>query len=235
LFAAVPRLENARFIRYGYAVEYDFCPPTQLKSSLETKAVDGLFFAGQINGTTGYEEAAGQGLMAGINAVQYLRGEDPLVILGRDEAYIGVMIDDLVTKGADEPYRLMTSRAEYRLHLRWDNADLRLMDHGRRVGLLSTRMYDHFLGYRGRLWEAARTALPVDAESRYFEALPVPAPMDRAEPVIGPLSVEHNPWAVGIEHRQVEIERIVLGLHETGTGGDREIPSDGVPPDSRGF
>lgn len=91
----VPGLENARFIRYGYAVEYDFCPPTQLKSSLETKAISGLFFAGQIDGTTGYEEAAGQGIMAGINAVQYLRGEDPL-ILGRTKAYIGVMIDDLV-------------------------------------------------------------------------------------------------------------------------------------------
>jgi tRNA uridine 5-carboxymethylaminomethyl modification enzyme len=137
----IPSLRNVHFYRPGYAIEYDYFDPTQLTHDLQTKFVDGLYFAGQVNGTTGYEEAAAQGLMAGVNAARSVKGEEP-VTLGRDEAYIGVLIDDLVTKGVDEPYRMFTSRAEYRILLRQDDADMRLTPKGYEIGLATRERYD---------------------------------------------------------------------------------------------
>jgi tRNA uridine 5-carboxymethylaminomethyl modification enzyme len=194
MIRTIPGLENVKIVRYAYAIEYDAIDPVQLNVSLETKLIDGLFCAGQINGTSGYEEASCQGLMAGINATRKLDGKEPFV-LGRDEAYIGVLIDDLVTKGTREPYRLMTSRAEHRLLLRHDNADLRLRRHGHMIGLVDDATFEIYLGKEKRIREAIEAVhdtriMPTALNNAYlasqgsspiYEAVPVANLLKRPE------------------------------------------------------
>ncbi len=176
----IPGLENVELTRAGYAVEYDFIFPTQLKASLETKTIRGLFMAGQVNGTSGYEEAAAQGLMAGINAALLCRNKKPL-ILDRSQAYIGVMIDDLITKGVDDPYRMLTSRAEYRLVLREGNADLRLTELARNIGLVSDERWKKFLERKNTLEEFKKEIKrvfisPSRPQEHIFEKIGTPIP-----------------------------------------------------------
>ena len=173
---SLPGLENAKILKYGYAIEYDAIDSKQLKRSLETKIIENLYTAGQINGTSGYEEAAGQGLIAGINAALKLEGKEPL-ILKRNESYIGVLIDDLVTKGVKDPYRLLTSRAEYRLLLRNDNADLRLRDYGYQVGLISEEKYQAFKNKKENIKELTTLLqntriTPKKETNEYIEKIP---------------------------------------------------------------
>ncbi|MDD2202768.1 MAG: tRNA uridine-5-carboxymethylaminomethyl(34) synthesis enzyme MnmG [Bacilli bacterium] len=166
---SLPGLENAEILKYAYAIEYDAIYPTQIMPSLETKILENLFTAGQINGTSGYEEAAGQGLIAGINSSLKLEGKEPL-ILKRNEAYIGVLIDDLVTKGTKEPYRLLTSRAEYRLLLRDDNADLRLREYGYKVGLIDEDRYKKLLEKKNKIYELKTSLKTISVKKHHTDA-----------------------------------------------------------------
>lgn len=235
---SIPGLERAEIMRAGYAVEYDYCPPTQLKANLETKLVPHLFFAGQINGTTGYEEAGGQGLLAGINAALRSRGHEPLA-LPRDQSYIGVMVDDLVTKGVDEPYRMFTSRSEYRLHLRTDNADLRLMDQGRRLGLIADGAFRAFERYRAQVQRNLDRLersfdpdqhVPLAQRLRRGETLP----LDWLEASPSEDNEKLRPWSLEKVRQQVEIQIKYEGYlrrQQSEIGRFARMEGRQIPPD----